>query len=114
MSQGEEYPNSAYTALLQEKKKFKQKIQEAEERQTEYNKQIAPVLEQLKRIEKQGNEQIKVLQEDNERQKKQITKLDEKEKRAQIEAKKAKIISIVSFCVSTVIAIASLVVAIVK
>lgn len=62
----------------------------------------------------QGNEQIKVLQEDNERQKRQIKSLEENEKRAKQETKRRKFFNAISFCISTGIAIASLIVAIVK
>ena len=83
-------------------------------RNEEIEKQNAPILEQLKRIEEQGNEQIKVLREDSESQKEQIKRLNKSEEDARQEARNAKIISIVSFCVGTLIAIASLIVAIVK
>ena len=93
-----------------EKEKKQQKIEE--ERKIE--KLNSPIVEQLKRIEEQGNEQIKVLREDSERQKEQIKRLNKSEEDARQEARKAKIISTVSFCVGTLIAIASLIVAIVK
>lgn len=100
-----------YRALEEaEKEKKQQKIEE--ERKIE--KLNSPIVEQLKRIEEQGNEQIKVLREDSERQKEQIKRLNKSEEDARQEARNAKIISIVSFCVGTLIAIASLIVAIVK
>ena len=43
-----------------------------------------------------------------------MAKLEESEERARKEARSAKILSIISFCVSTAIAIASLIVAIIK
>lgn len=106
--------NSAKQCLIAfeatEEEERKQKIEE----ERKIKKLNDPIIQHLQALIKQGNEQIKALQEDNEIQKEQIIKLDEREKRAQKEAKNAKVISIVSFCVSTVIAIASLVVAMVK
>ena len=74
----------------------------------------SPIVEQLRSLVEQSNKQVNVLQEENEIRKQQVAKLEESEERARKEARSAKILSIISFCVSTAIAIASLIVAIVK
>ena len=101
-------PNSAVDYMIKEERRKREK-QEEVLRNEEIEKQNAPILEQLKRIEEQGNEQIKVLREDSERQKEQIKRLNKSEEDARQEARNAKFISIVSFCVGTLIAIASLI-----
>lgn len=93
-----------------EKEKKQQKIEE--ERKIE--KLNSPIVEQLRSLVEQSNKQVNVLQEENEIRKQQVAKLEESEEDARQEARNAKIISIVSFCVGTLIAIASLIVAIVK
>ena len=93
-----------------EKEKKQQKIEE--ERKIE--KLNSPIVEQLRSLVEQSNKQVNVLQEENEIRKQQVAKLEESEERARKEARSAKILSIISFCVSTAIAIASLIEAIVK
>lgn len=106
--------NSAKQCLIAfeaaEEEKRKQKIEE----EIKIKKLNAPIIQYLQALIEQGNEQIKALQEDNEIQKRQIKKLEENEKRAKHEAKRRKIFSVISFCISTGIAIASLIVAMVK
>ena len=60
-------PNSAVDYMIKEERRKREKQEEVLRRNEEIEKQNAPILEQLKRIEEKGNEQIKVLREDSER-----------------------------------------------
>lgn len=82
--------------------------------------QNAPIIEQLQqlqqRTEEQNNflsEQIVLLKEENERQKQQLIKTMQSEQEAKKIAKKSHRFSVISFLVSTAIALASLTVAVV-
>ncbi len=98
-------------AIEEEEKEKRQQLLD-EERKLE--KSNAPIIKELQFLVQQGNEQIKVLQEENEMQKQQIVQLEKREISIQKEAKVARIRGFVSFFISTVIAIASLIVAILK
>lgn len=107
-------PHSAFQCSVEETKRALEKVREQIEKQSEIERQNAPIVEQLRSLVEQSNKQVNVLQEENEIRKQQVAKLEESEERARKEARSAKILSIISFCVSTAIAIASLIVAIVK
>ena len=79
-----------------------------------------PVVEQLKKLVNETQDQnkillnqVEILKEDNERQKKMLEDSREAEKQAKREAKHSKIFAWISFGISTIIAVAALVVSII-
>lgn len=95
------------------------KIQNHENLVAKYVPVTNPVVEQLKKLAGQTQEQneillnqVELLKEENERQKSQVAEAEKAEEKAQKEAKHAKIFSWISFSIATVISIAALIVSI--
>lgn len=99
--------------------------EENAKRQREIIENIAPIknpmvellqtiIEENKKQSQKLQEQIDLLKEENEQQKHRLIEAEKSEAKAQRAARKSKIFGVISFCVSTMIAIASLIVAIVK
>lgn len=105
--------NSAYQ-LAQLEKEMEHEVQNKEiEEIRKENRQNAPIIEQLRRLSEQTQQQNQLLREENQRQQKQIIQAQENEMRAIKREKKNKIFSWLTFSVATVISVASLVVAII-